>query len=408
MAAAVAQPEHIEGPPLQRPRIEAETVPSAIVCGRAKLCAESRLEELFGADVWLCELLRARRVHTLRDLIYLPSWELRDWLLVPEDDAASIIAQAWRACAGPMTNALDLRKVKLGAPSVALPLTALGSAIGGGLSGAFVEVAGPAGVGKTQLCLHIAALTAAAGGEVFWIDAEGTFAPNRLMELIEDICRKEATGNVEMAEDRSVAALARVRKRACASLQELHEMALELERRTRQGGALPALIVVDSVAAVARCDGNSSESMRVQIPRRQAALNAMAGLFKTVVAGSETSRTGGSSPPGVLITNQVAGDPSSGSARVTLGNVWHHAVNWRLVLSHLSPDANRGLGQKDDPKGPNFNRSSRFLHVEKSPVSGPITIEFTIGRSGLSEVSTVGEAVPEIAVPQMPRGCVVR
>merc|ERR1712224_855355 len=105
------------------------------------------------------------------------------------------------------------------------------------------------------------------------------------------------------------------------SLQELHNVVAELERRARNGDSLLALVVVDSVAAVARNEGKSSESSRVQIPRRQAALSALASLFKTLVASIPSAAPAGGralAPPGVLVTNQVAGDPRSGCSKVTL------------------------------------------------------------------------------------------
>merc|ERR1712139_574422 len=108
-------------------------------------------------------------------------------------------------------------------------------------------------------------------------------------------------------------ALGRIRRKPCSSLQELHSIAAELERRARRGDAVPSLVVVDSVAAVARNEGKSSESQRVQIPRRQAALSALSSLFKTLVA-RKSPATGAAdpvAPPGVLVTNQVAGDPTA-------------------------------------------------------------------------------------------------
>nr|ACU45298.1 DNA repair protein-like [Karlodinium veneficum] len=310
-----------------------------------------------------------------------PAWDLRDWLLAPQDEATQLLSRAWSACAAKPSTALDLAKSRKhgGTP---VPLGSLGAVVSGSLSGKFMEVAGPPGVGKTQFCLHIAALAAANGGEVFWLDSENTFAPPRLLEVLEAVCIARSAGNIHEAEAEALAALARVRKKSCTSLKELHNIAAELEQRAAQGVPVPALVIVDSVAAIARNDGDASEPQRVQIPRRQAALSAIAGLFKRIVASTNQSLA----PPGVVVTNQVAGDPRSGGSRVTLGHVWHHAVNWRLVLSHLPPGDPRGYGLKESAVG-----SKRFLHVEKSPCSPPITIEFAICRNGLSEICTIGD-----------------
>lgn len=372
--------------------------------------AESPIQALLGGDTVLCDLLHARKVHSIRDLLYLPAWELRDWLLVPEHEAAAVIARAWAVCAAPATTAWELATLQPPV-RVPLPLESLGAAVGGGLSGTFMEVAGPAGVGKTQFCLHLAALAAAEGGEVFWLDTEGTFTAPRALEMLEAICsgtsRLGGTAggfvfNADEVRNRALKALSRIRRHPCASLQELHNIVSELDVRARHGEVLPALIVVDSIAAVARNEGDTSESRRVQIPRRQAALNVLAGLFKALVAGrgepqarSSRSPLCAPAPPGIIVTNQVAGDPSSGRSRVTLGHVWHHAVNWRLVLSHQSPAVAAGMGTKEQSLG-----GHRFLCVEKSPSSAPIVIEFGIGRDGLEEVAVSGQQHAPLVVCQ--------
>jgi len=82
-------------------------------------------------------------------------------------------------------------------------------------------------------------------------------------------------------------------------------------------------------------------------------------------------------------------------SKVTLGYVWHHAVNWRLVLSHQSPAAVGGMGTKEQSRG-----GRRFLCVEKSPCSAPIVIEFGIGREGLEEIAVSGQQQASSAVCQ--------
>merc|ERR1712039_890181 len=99
--------------------------------------------------------------------------------------------------------------------------------------------------------------------------------------------------------------------------------------------------------------------------------------------------------PAVVVTNQVAGNPCSGNSRVTLGHVWHHAVNWRLVLSHVAPGSSCGYGLKENAVG-----SSRFLNIEKSPCSPPISIEYVIGRAGLSEIGVLEDPAYVAEQPQ--------
>ncbi|CAK0851063.1 unnamed protein product [Prorocentrum cordatum] len=133
-----------------------------------------------------------------------------------ESEAEGVIGRACAACAAPLVSAWDLRA--RWAPAVPAPLPSLSAAVvGGGLAGSFLEVAGPPGVGKTQLCLHLAALAALEGGEAFWLDTEHAFSPPRALELLRALC----AGGPE-AEGRALEALQRIRRRACSSLADVH------------------------------------------------------------------------------------------------------------------------------------------------------------------------------------------
>mmetsp|Transcript_3696 Transcript_3696/g.9578 ORF Transcript_3696/g.9578 Transcript_3696/m.9578 type:complete len:382 (+) Transcript_3696:101-1246(+) len=342
--------------------------------------ADAPLEALLGDDAPLCGALRARRLQLVKDLVYVPAYELRDWLLVTEDRAEALLAKSWAACAAQATTAWDLAAIR--SPAVAsrapTPLPSLTEALGGGIAGVFMEVAGPPGAGKTQFCLHLAALTAAQGGDVFWIDTERTFSPQRLLELLEAVC-----GIGPAAEERAFQALQRVRRRLCTSLQELSGIVEELAHCASRHEALPALLIIDSVASVARNEGGdplTATSRRDSIPKRQAALNTLASHLKAIAATPVA--VGVVQRPAVVVTNQVAGDPISGGCRVALGNVWHHAVNWRLVLSRGNP----GVELQANVAAPS---DERWLFVEKSPCSGPLSIPFVVAGAGLQEKPAV-------------------
>lgn len=382
-----------------------------------KLPAGAPLEALFdgvAAGPELCSLLWARKVRSVGELAFVPPWELRDWLLAPEEEAAAVVARAQAACAAAFVSAWDLALAAMPATSTATGTTTATGARGGregvgtaallstegapqgtntgaivggdgGLSGAFMEVAGPNGAGKTQLCLQLAAAVSLGGGDVFWLDTEGTFAAGRLLELLEASARQAKGGHdVEAV---ALAALGRIRHHACESLQEIHDIVAELLGHARAGRALPALLVVDSVAAVARharegATAGGGGGQALSVPRRQAALSALASLFKALVARREGERA--PAPPGVVVTNQVMGDPTSGGTRVALGYVWHHAVGARFVLSHLPPWEQRGHGSKELSVG-----KCRYLHVEKSPCTPPYVVPFEIGPSGLTLAGSV-------------------
>lgn len=351
---------------------------------RAGLTEEERGEmETFLA------VLRAKRLDSLRDVVGLAPWELRDFMLIPEEKATHLIAKSWSACASPLTSAWHLSKGAFasqpkGLPAIATPLPALTRALGGTLRGAFVELAGPASAGKTQLCLQLAALTAANGLDVLWLDTEGNFSPRRIVELLVPHCKSAAAAmglsEIEILEQ----ALSMIQCVACSSLQELHDAVaglVQLRRSGSAGTALPALLIIDSVASVARNEGHAFASPDQTIPRRQAALSALAGQIKVLVDSSG----GLMEPLGVVVTNQVAGDPASGNSRVTLGHVWHHAVNWRLTLSHLPPGDFRGLGTKELAAA-----GRRYLQVEKSSCCPPISIHLAISAGGLVQLHVLG------------------
>jgi len=331
-----------------------------------QILAEAKLETVYGSNRALCELLYSKGVRSLGDVIYLAPWELRDWLMVSEDVATSVISLAWDAFAVNSSSAWDFME-RAACNVVPIPLTSLSEAAGGGLSGLFVEVAGAPGVGKTQLCSHTAALTAAQGGEVFWLDTERTFSPPRILELLEAIFSPSA-GN---AKDLALGALKRIRARICSSLQELDSVVAELVVCSRRGDSVPALVVVDSIAALARNSGDALAKSSSVIPARQRALNALASKLKMLVDRPAAQKL---TAPAVIVTNQVMGDPVGGGTKVALGLVWHHAVNWRLVLS---------CGSLRDGRNPECRR---LLHVEKSPCAAPFTIRYAITHRGVEEV----------------------
>jgi len=331
-----------------------------------QVLAKATLETVYGSNRALCELLHSKGIRSLGDVIYLAPWELRDWLMVSEDEATSVIARAWDAFAVTASSAWDFLE-RAPCNVVPTPLTSLSEAAGGGFSGLFVEVAGAPGVGKTQICSHTAALTAARGGEVFWLDTERTFSAPRMLELLEAIFSKSA-GNTK---DLALGALKRIRARICSSLQELDSVVTELVMYSRRGDSTPALVVIDSIAALARNSGDALAKSSSLIPARQRALSALASKLKMLVDRPAAQKL---TVPAVMVTNQIMGDPASGGTKVALGLVWHHAVNWRLVLS---------CGSVRDGSIP---ECQRFLHVEKSPCAAPFTIRYAIKHHGLEEV----------------------
>jgi len=64
-------------------------------------------------------------------------------------------------------------------------MLAIDQILGGGLhSGQVIELVGRAGVGKTQWCISMAARVARNGRGVIYVDTEGKFSPERLVQVL--------------------------------------------------------------------------------------------------------------------------------------------------------------------------------------------------------------------------------
>mmetsp|Transcript_25736 Transcript_25736/g.47028 ORF Transcript_25736/g.47028 Transcript_25736/m.47028 type:complete len:360 (-) Transcript_25736:75-1154(-) len=328
----------------------------------------------------MCNVLRSRNLVCVRDLLFVPPWMLRDWLLIPEQEAERILGECTRALSVEPVTAWDLVHKHRGPAAVQrpsfLPLPTL-AAMAGGLAGMFLELVGPPGAGKTQLCMHSAALAASNGCEVFWLDTEGAFSPQRVLQILVQIYAQDGrSAAASVHEELAVNALDKIRVRECRSLQDVHNVAADLARRARAGEASPGLLIVDSIAAVARNEGDAAEKRSSWVPRRQSALSSLAAAFKAFVGVASHGAA-----PTVMIANQVAGDPLSGRAKASLGHVWHHAVNWRLALCHFHPSQHRGSGTKELSIG----SCRRTLLVEKSPCAAQLAIDYDITPGGVRE-----------------------
>merc|ERR1719421_652652 len=180
--------------------------------------------------------------------------------------------------------------------------------LGGGLPAQLVEVSGPAGVGKTQLALHLAVTEAARGGSVLFLYTEGSFPSERALQMVpRDAAVSSPLDRVFYEEVGSPEALADILQRQLGAFcAKVHVSA----------------IIVDSVAGLFR----ATES----VPARALDLWRVAAALKRI------SHDAGCP---VLLTNQVAADlDKDGADKPALGMAWAHLVTHRLVL-HRVDDA---------------------------------------------------------------------
>ena len=188
---------------------------------------------------------------------------------------------------------------------------------GGIETGSITEVIGEFKSGKTQLCHTLAVTTqlpiskGGAAGKIIYIDSEGTFRPERFVEICERFQMKSeiALANIVVAR----------------AYNSDHQLRLLIEATTvMAGGARFALLIVDSATALFRTD----YSGRGELAERQQSLSRFLRLLQRISDEYGTA---------VVITNQVIANVDSfggfgPSAKPAGGHVIAHASQTRLFL----------------------------------------------------------------------------
>ncbi len=284
--------------------------------------------------------------------------------------------------------------------------------LGGGLpSHAISELVGPAGVGKTQLCLAVAARAILDGASrrarVLYVDTERSFAPRRLVELLQTIGSgpggigggagiPSGIVSVEAAEQLA-SRLTVLRPTDWEQYERCLSSQLELELLRPPH---VSLLVVDSVAAPVR--SHFDRGVRGELAARQLKLAEHAARLKYY---ADTYSIG------VLCVNQVAGFASDRAAAAAAGGVgdvvkgddtlsaglgvmWAHCVNTRLVLQYdeaaacLPPPAPlsaRASGGEPPPLPPPLFGGGRAaqLRVAKAPNCREALFDYRVDAFGL-------------------------
>lgn len=256
---------------------------------------------------------------------------------------------------------------------------------GGLLAGTLTEISGPPGCGKTQFCLMltvIATLPLQLGGigtRVIYIDTEGTFSGERLLEIAK---------TRYPAHFSSVDHLTQL----ATSVHVFSEMTCEnLAKRLESLEVLLAeqsfgLIIVDSLASPIRKEFET-DSTRGR-SHRAAELSSQASMLKQLAEDYLIA---------VVVTNQITtqiadvqSEPqpdcdwaerdesaSEGVVVTALGTTWSHCVCTRMVLQF-------------QPEG------RRMITVAKSPFSGPESVVVTVEDKGLVTDWTSSADLPQL------------
>lgn len=274
------------------------------------------------------------------------------------------------SCLTLYSQASTIGKLSLGCP-------VLDSALGGGLPRqGLTEIAGEAGVGKSQICMQLL-LSAALPSNVSSRDSndrssvtgpgsfvlscgEGPFPSRRLSQMA---TRMAATAGEGVTADQL---LQRIVVQEARNLDEQLDVIIQKLPEIMERFQLQ-LVVVDSIASLFRSEmGNKRSDMTL----RTRLLYKMAQVMKTLSVKHNTA---------FVVVNQVTSKPIFGGGGATvpaLGMAWSNCVNTRLVLHRQAA----GLG------------APRLLIVEMSPALPYIRAPFTISMEG---VNGVGECSAE-------------
>jgi RAD51-like protein 1 len=284
--------------------------------------------------------------------------------------------------------AWDILMHKRNAPAfLSTQLGPLDRALHGGIpAGTVTELVGRAGVGKTQMCLTLAALaavpnleSAACSSGVVYIDTEQKFDPTRLHQMVWERCRRRQDGVFRRASAEQLGrictdAVDHVTVFTLTSCKELVGRLRALQRLVIEKNV--KLLIVDSVAAVARQEYSS-------IVHRQAWLNQQASLLKYIAERFDIP---------VVVTNQVTtrlADDEKLPANLTpaLGNTWSHCVNTRLFLDKVGESTAVGRGGEPDAAADPDIGSREIVHtmvIQKSPMAGRLRLNYRIGEQGIT------------------------
>jgi len=140
----------------------------------------------------LAERLEKAGIKSLEALAALSPSFVAEAANIPLERARELCRRAWLSYGRPFTTALELLERRRSVSYVTTGCKALDELLGGGVeTKAITELCGEYGVGKTQLCHQLCVtvqLPRSRGGlsaSALYIDSEGTFRPERLVEIAE-------------------------------------------------------------------------------------------------------------------------------------------------------------------------------------------------------------------------------
>lgn len=293
--------------------------------------------------------------HTVEAIAFTPKKTILTIKGISEAKADKILTEAARLVPMGFTTANDFHQRRQEIVYITTGSKELDKLLGGGFeTGSITEIFGEFRTGKTQVC-HTLAVTCqlpveqgGGAGKCLYIDTEGTFRPERLVEI---------AGRFELDGDQVLDNVAYAR-----AYNSDHQSALLIQASAMMSESRYALLIVDSATALYRTDysGRGELSARqMHLARFLRSLLRLADEFGVAV----------------VITNQVVAQVDGASAMFNPdpkkpigGNIIAHASTTRLYFR-------KGRGE------------TRICKIYDSPCLPEAEATFGIYASGINDAN---------------------
>ncbi len=310
----------------------------------------TKLEDIPGVGSAIAQKLRSTGFHTVESIAVASSRELAETTGVSEERAKEFSKRAREMLNLRFLTAEELLQRRQNIERLTTGCKSLDDLLGGGVeTQGVLELIGQYGVGKTQIChatcvlVQLPVENGGLGGSALYIDTEGTFRPERIMQIAQG--REIPTDNILK---NIIVARAFNSDHQILIVEKLDEIIKEKNLK---------LVIVDSIISHFRAEYFGRESL----PARQQRLNQhlhrllrMAEVFNLPV----------------IVTNQVVASPDAFFGPPTKPAGGH-------VLAHLS--TNRVFLRK----GRKFTRIARVIDSPYLPEGECV---FKITEKGIEDV----------------------
>lgn len=359
-------------------------------------------------------LLRAGGFRTLQDLVAVAPVQLARELGMDGKKVFELVEEIKRAAAGAsgrspgsassggpiVRNALAmLEESERCSAQVVTYGKAIDQLLGGGVPvGLLTELCGVPGAGKTQLCMQLAVdvtipkVFGGLEGEVLYIDSEGSFVVERVVDMAGAVLRslrrisKSSRGDPMLQAQQHKAlelycseeyVLSKMHYCRVHNHAEQVAVVMTLHNFLREHPTVK-LLVLDSVAFHFRQEF-ADMSLRTRLLSSHAQkLNAVAAQqpLAVVVANQMTVRFGAAK-------GSAARSSADAYFAPALGEAWSHAVTNRIIVERTDETCNVPPNQRGNAPAKVYVRTARLV---KSPYLKQGVASFIVTKSGIRDV----------------------